>query len=72
MGVAWPLRLPEAPVVSYTTFSPLRFNQRLKSRFVSVALSASRLARVLPGIVSCGVRTFLTLPLMTVLCATTA
>ena len=24
MGVAWPRRLPAAPVVSYTTFSPLR------------------------------------------------
>ncbi len=24
MGVAWPHRLPRAPVVSYTTFSPLR------------------------------------------------
>ena len=24
MGVAWPRRLPSAPVVSYTTFSPLR------------------------------------------------
>jgi len=24
MGVAWPHRLPGAPVVSYTAFSPLR------------------------------------------------
>jgi len=31
MGVAWPRRLPNAPVVSYTTFSPLR-PERSRSR----------------------------------------
>jgi hypothetical protein len=69
VGVTWPRRLPSTPVVSYTTFSPLRCpipqhrsaRRSLATRFVSVALSASYLARELPGTVPCGVRTFLAL-----------
>jgi hypothetical protein len=67
VGVTWPRRLPNAPVVSYTTFSPLRQPQpsycnagsEVAARFISVALSASYLARELPGTVPFGVRTFL-------------
>ena len=62
MGVAWPPRLPGTPVVSYTTFSPLRPSTSSASgaRSVSVALSAGYPARELPGTIPCGVRTFLT------------
>ncbi len=55
MGVTWPQTLLPAPVVSYTTFSPLPEN----GRSFSVARSTSFLARVLPGIVLFGARTFL-------------
>jgi len=71
MRVAWPPALLPAPVVSYTTFSPLPDpphtaaeeisggNLRQIRRSVSVALSAGCPARVLPGIVLCEARTFL-------------
>lgn len=57
MGVTWPPRLPAAPVVSYTTLSPLR----LRADCLSVALLQNFTAlQVLPGILPFGVRTFLT------------
>jgi len=71
MRVAWPPASLPAPVVSYTTFSPLpdpphaaavgisSGNLRQIRRSVSVALSAGCPARVLPGIVLCEARTFL-------------
>jgi len=58
MGVTWPGLLPNPPVVSYTTFSTLR----IATRYVSVALIQKLTPlQVLPGILLCGVRTFLTL-----------
>ena len=59
-GVAWPRPLLAAPVVSYTTVSPLPW--LAPGRSVSVALSAGRPARGLPGAVLCGARTFLGRP----------
>ena len=59
-GVAWPRPLLAAPVVSYTTVSPLP--RLAPGRSVSVALSAGRPARGLPGAVLCGARTFLSRP----------
>jgi len=61
MEVAWPPPLLAAPVVSYTTFSPLP----LAGRSVSVALFAGCPARTLSGIVLCGARTFLRRPVAT-------
>jgi hypothetical protein len=56
VGVAWPQTLLPAPVVSYTTFSPLPCPA---GRFFSVALSTGHPVRVLPGTVLSGARTFL-------------
>ena len=56
MGVAWPLRSPGTPVGSYPTFSP---SPGCARQSVSVALSASHPAWVLPSIAPYGVQTFL-------------
>jgi hypothetical protein len=58
IGVAWPETLLSPPVVSYTTVSPL-LTQR-GSGLLSVALFQTFTRfRVLPGMLPCGVRTFL-------------
>jgi hypothetical protein len=58
MGVAWPGTLLPPPVVSYTTVSPLL--TLTGSGLLSVALFQTLTRfRVLPGMLPCGVRTFL-------------
>ncbi len=56
MGVTWPPLLPETPVVSYTTFSPLL----LRAVCLCGPLRKLTPSQGLPGILLCGVRTFLT------------
>ena len=59
MGVAWPPTLLPTPVVSYTTFSPLRLtNVSLAVCFCGPIQEIASL-RMLSGIVLYGVRTFL-------------
>ena len=56
-GVTWPGALRRLPVVSYTTFSPLL---PWGSGLFSVALFQTFTRfRALPGVLPCGVRTFL-------------
>ena len=56
MGVTWPSLLPETPVVSYTTFSPLL----LRAVCLCGPIRKLTPSQGLPGILLCGVRTFLT------------
>ena len=57
MGVAWPPLLPKAPVVSCTTFSPLL----LRAVCLCGPIHDLTTIQGLPGILLCGVRTFLTI-----------
>ncbi len=56
MGVTCPTLLPAAPVVSYTTFSPLL----LRAVCLCGPIRKLTPSQGLPGILLCGVRTFLT------------
>ena len=57
MGVTWPSLLPETPVVSYTTFSPLL----LRAVCLCGPIHDLTTIQGLPGILLYGVRTFLTI-----------
>ena len=61
MGVACPRRLPGPPVVSYTAFSPLppEISLSLGGGLFLWPYPSGCPARVLPGILPWGVRTFL-------------
>ncbi len=59
-GVAWPQTLPPAPVVSYTTFSPLHpYPESGGAVCFCGPIRQVAPSRVLAGALLCGVRTFL-------------